>query len=166
VVGGIDRIPGFVSLFRGNGLHIAAIVDVQQGQKQKIENATKSLKENHLLTQNTFAGQDEADIEDVLGRVFFRALLTKSLDLRPPHEFPTDKPGGAPSRIAKEADDFAATLPPHYSEFNHFVPARWLFEHKDEGKTLDGYDEALKRMGTLIAAANALMEPSGPIPPK
>jgi predicted ATPase len=65
VVGSVDRIPGFVSLFRGNGLHIAALVDRQAGDKQKVENARRTLQANHLLTMDTYTQQSEADIEDV-----------------------------------------------------------------------------------------------------
>ena len=68
VVGGVDRIPGFISLFRGNGLHVAAVVDVKAGDKNRIENARKALPDHHLLTVDTYALQKEADIEDVLGR--------------------------------------------------------------------------------------------------
>src|SRR5207247_3571721 len=38
IVFGVDRVPGFVSLFRGNRLQVAAVVDVQHGDKQRIEN--------------------------------------------------------------------------------------------------------------------------------
>src|SRR5208283_1627819 len=95
-VGGVDRIPGFVSLFRGNGLHIAAVVDVQHGQKNRIDNARKALADHHLLTLDTYTQQKEADIEDLLGREFYVALVSKALDLRVPHEIPTAKPATAP----------------------------------------------------------------------
>jgi hypothetical protein len=157
VVGGVDRIPGFVSLFRGNGLHIAAVVDVQQGHKNKIENARKSLPDRHLLTMDTYANQKEADIEDVLGRGFYVGLVNKALDLRAPHKLPPAKPSTAPERVAKEAELHAATLPLHYPHFDHFVPAEWLFEHGDEGADLPEFEAALSRMEQLIVDLNGLM---------
>jgi predicted ATP-dependent endonuclease of OLD family len=157
VVFGVDRIPGFVSLFRGNGLHIAAIADVQHGDKNKIANARKALAKDHLLTMDTYAQQQEADIEDVLGREFYVALFSKALDVRGPYELPMAKPASAPERIAKEADLHAATLPPHYPSFDHFVPAEWLFQHGDDGATLPGFTDALERMGRLIGDLNGLM---------
>lgn len=156
-VSGVDRIPGFVSLFRGNNLDIAAIADIQAGAKQRVENARKALKEGRLLTLDKYAGQNEADIEDVLGRVFYLALVTKALDLRAPHELPSERPAGAPERIAKEVDVFASALPANYREFNHFVPADYLFQHGDEGASLAGFEAALERMERLVNDLNAIL---------
>lgn len=158
VVKGVDRIPGFVSLFRGNGLHIAAIVDVQGGDKARIENARNALADGHLLTLDTFAGQKEADIEDVLGRDFYVALVNSALDLRGPSALPQTRPTEAPSRVAKEAEAHCAVLPPHVREFNHFVPADWLLTHSDEAEKLTGFSDALNQMEKLILATNALMK--------
>jgi predicted ATPase len=157
ICGGLSRIPGFVSLFRGNGLHIAAITDVQFGDKAKLENAKKTLQSGHLLTADTFAGQSEADIEDILGREFYVALVKKALDLRQPHEIPESKQSTAPARVAKEVEQHAATLPPNFPEFNHYLPAEWLFQHEDEGRKLAGFEFALGRMEQLIDALNALL---------
>lgn len=157
ICGGLPRIPGFVSLFRGNGLNVAAMVDVQPGDKNKIDNAKKSLPDGHLITLDTYAGQKEADIEDVLGREFYVALVNKALDLRPPHELPTTKPTAAPERVVKEVEQHAAILPPHYPNFDHYVPAEWLFQHGDEGSKLAGFSVAMNQMGQLIEAVNALL---------
>jgi predicted ATP-dependent endonuclease of OLD family len=156
VVRGVDRIPGFVSLFRGNNLHIAAVVDVQQGDKQKIENAREALKEKHLLTLDGYAGQKEADIEDVLGRTFYVALVNKTYDLHN-RAVPDAKPADAPERVVKEVKAHFDTLPPGYAEFNHTTPAEWLFQRETEGATLPGFKEALERMKKLIVDLNALM---------
>lgn len=157
VVGGIDRIPGFVSLFRGNGLHIAAIVDVQNGDGKKIENVRKILKDGHLLPVSEFSNQKEADIEDVMGREFYVALVNRAMRLQSPDEVPAKKPKDAPERVAKEVEAHACTLPPHYPEFDHYQPAEFLFQQADEGTKLPGFDEALGRMAKLIDAVNALM---------
>jgi len=155
--GGVTRIPGFVSLFRGNALNVAAVVDVQSGDKNKIDNAKKSLPDGHLLTLDTFAAQTEADIEDVLGREFYVALVKKALDLRSPHDIPKSRPATAPARVAKEVEQHAATLPANYQEFGHYVPAEWLFQHEDEGAKLAGFVGAMDRMEKLIIAVNALL---------
>lgn len=156
-VGGVDRIPGFVSLFRGNGLHISAVIDVQHGQKNRIDNARKALADRHLLTLDMYTQQKEADIEDLLDREFYVALVTKTLDLRAPYEMPVVKPVTAPERVVKEVEQHAATLPGHYPAFDHFVPAEWLFQHGDDGAALPGFSNALGRMERLIADLNELM---------
>jgi predicted ATPase len=157
VVRGVDRIPGFVSLFRGNHLHVAGIVDVQHGHKTKIDNARKVLADKHLLTLDNYAGQKEADIEDVLGRAFYVALVNKAYDLRETHEIAAAKPSAAPERVVKEVETHAAILPVHYPEFDHLMPAEWLFQRDDEGAKLPGFADALAKMEKLISDLNVLM---------
>jgi predicted ATPase len=158
-VRGIDRIPGFVSLFRGNNLHIAAVVDVQTGHKQKIEHARKSLEDKHLLTLDNYTGQTEADIdiEDVLGRDFYVALVNETYDLRGKEQVPAAKPAGVPERVAKEVKAHFAILSPRHPEFDHEQPAERLFQGGDEGTKLPGFKDALGRMEKLIGDLNALM---------
>jgi len=156
-VRGIDRIPGFVSLFRGNNLHIAAVVDVQAGHKQKIEHARKSLEDKHLLTLYNYAGQTEADIEDVLGRDFYVALVNKTYELRGKEQVPGAKPADAPERVVKEVQANFGILSPRHPEFNHEQPAEWLFQGEDDGAKLPGFEDALERMKKLIGDLNALM---------
>lgn len=158
-VRGIDRIPGFVSLFRGNNLHIAAVVDVQTGHKAKIDNARKVLEDKHLLTLDGYAGQSEADIEDVLGREFYVALVNKAYDLRGKEKIAAIKPAGVPvpDRVVKEIAEHFATLPPRFPEFDHMEPAEHLFQGGDDGTKLADFTEALGRMQKLISDLNALM---------
>ena len=141
-VRGIDRIPGFVSLLRGNNLHIAAVVDVQAGHKQKIEHARKSLEEKHLLTLDTYTGQTEAHIEDVLGRDFYVALVNETYDLRGKEQVPAAKPAGAPERVAKEVEANFAILTPRHPEFSHELPAERLFQEGNERTKLPGFKDA------------------------
>ena len=158
-VRGIDRIPGFVSLFRGNNLHIAAVVDVQAGHKAKIEIARKALEDKHLLTLDGYAGQSEADVEDVLGREFYVALVNKTYDLRGKEKLPAAKPSGVPvpDRVVEEVKANFALLPPRFPEFDHMQPAEHLFQGGDEGTRLPGFDDALGRMEKLIGDLNALI---------
>jgi hypothetical protein len=51
-----------------------------------------------------------------------------------------------------------ATLPPQYREFNHFIPAEWLYRNEEAGAQLAGFDVALERMGRLIEAINVLLQ--------
>jgi predicted ATPase len=155
-VRGIDRIPGFVSLFRGNKLHIAAVVDVQHGFGQKIENARKSLEEKHLLTLDTYTGQKEADIEDMLGREFYVALVNETYELRGKDHVPAAKPANAPERVAKEVEAHFDLLP-RQPEFSHEEPAENLFLKGDDGVKLPSFADALGRMEKLIVHLNALI---------
>jgi len=157
IVGGVDRIPGFVSLFRGNKLRVAALVDVQHGYKQRIDNARKALADGHLLTVEKYAGQPECDIEDLLGRDFYVALVNKTYDLPTSLSLPATKPAGGAARVAREVEDQFATMPPSIPEFDHTAPAEYLFKNGDDGTRLPGFDTALTGMEALIADLNALL---------
>ena len=69
IVGGVDRMPGFIWLLRGNRLQVAAVSGMQIGNKQRVENARKALEDGHLLTVDTYASQKQADMEDVLAEI-------------------------------------------------------------------------------------------------
>lgn len=156
IVGGVDRIPGFVSLFRGNNLQVAAIVDVQGGDKQKLEKAGKALAEKHLFPLSDYVGAKEADIEDLLGRDFYCGLVNKAYELLGSQSLPTkDMPTS--ERVAKDVETAFAVMPPTVGDFNHFVPAEFLYQDEDFGKTLPGFAEATERMAKLIDALNGLL---------
>jgi len=157
IVGGVDRIPGFVSLFRGNNLQVAALIDVQNGQKQKIENAQKVLASGHLFTADKYSNSAEADIEDVLGREFYVALINKAFQLHSSLELPAVKSPDAPTRVVQEAQSHFATMPAHIRGFNHFIPAEILFQSGDESTNLPGFQIALGRMEKIVSGLNALL---------
>jgi hypothetical protein len=160
IIGGVDRIPGFISLFRGNNLHVATVVDVQSNKKQVIDNARKALLENHLLTADTYAGQKEADIEDVLGREFYFALLTEAYHLNDTVTLPKTKPADAAERVLLEAKARFATMPSYIQEFSHEYPAEFLFQSAAEGTKLKRFKQAMERMDKLIDDINNLLSPN------
>jgi predicted ATPase len=157
IVGGVDRIPGFVSLFRGNHLHVAALVDVRTGQKQRIENARKALSTGHLLTADKYAEVEEADIEDILGREFYIALINRAFQLHSTLELPSAKPSDAPDRVVAEVEARFATMPKYVREFDHFIPAEFLFQSGDDGTKLPGFSVAIDRMERVISDLNDLI---------
>ena len=156
LVGGIDRIPGFVSIFRGNQLHIAALVDVQSRQKQKIDNARKALGDRNLLLNSIYSEQNEADIEDVLGAKFYVALVNMVYELSVDNQVKTPTQESS-NRVVPVIEEHFRNLPSYVGEFNHFTPAERLFQGKVEGQILPGYNEAMSRMEKLISDINALL---------
>lgn len=156
IVKGIDRIPGFVSLFQSNQIKVAAIVDVQHGHKQKIENVRKTLKDNHLFTVDNYANKKEADIEDVFGEEFYISLVNKFFNLNKELAITLDKLD-LKARIVPQVTDIFAQMPPHSQEFDHFRPSEYLFHESGEGEKLPGFDVALNRMEKLVNDLNSLL---------
>lgn len=156
-VGGVDRIPGFVSLFRGNRLNIAAIVDVQENQKQRLENVERSLGPGRLLRLTGFVPQAEADIEDLVGRATYISIVAQAYRLAPDQSLPEKKPADAPLRVVKEVERHFLHLPPHLSEFDHFRAAEWLVRNSDASAQLPEIESAIDRFAKLVSEVNKLI---------
>ena len=77
--GGIDKIVSFLALFGGTKLHIAVFTDYHMGQKSKIRTLKESelLRAGHVFSAEMYVDQAEADIEDILGRQLYIALVNK-----------------------------------------------------------------------------------------
>jgi predicted ATP-dependent endonuclease of OLD family len=155
ILGGIDRISPFSSLFKANGLRIAAVVDYASGQKQKVAHARKAIGDKNVLTADHYAAQPEADIEDVLGREFYIAVVNKAYGLIGPDRLHVPRPEDAP-RIVKYVEEKFRMLP-RVPEFDHCRPAEWLTDNTDEAKTLSAYETAIASMGKLISDLNAVL---------
>lgn len=135
--GGIDKIGSFLALFGGNKLHVAVLTDFQEGEKKKVRSLKESdlLRRGHVLSAEMFTGQSEADIEDLLGRSLYVALVDSCYSLAKSHQLPAGKPSNAPIRVVKEVEQHFATLPPKYPDFNHYEPASYLIEKGSELRT-------------------------------
>ena|SRR5437773_8105760 len=74
----MDKVPTFAALFHAQeGLKIAALLDLQKKDQQKIENLYKQklLQQNHVLTFSDFTNMKEADIEDMFEPDFYLELV-------------------------------------------------------------------------------------------
>lgn len=102
---------GFVNLFGGNQLHVAVLADYASGQKRTIaqlrERETDIPRAGHVLTADAYAGQAEADIEDIIGRATYVELVNRCYDLKGKAQLPATKPKDAPLRVVEEVADAA-----------------------------------------------------------
>lgn len=156
-VGGIDKMGPFANLFGGNKLHVAAFTDFHHGAKQRVKILRESdlLKQSHVFTADMFSGQDEADIEDLIGRSSYIALVNRTYELEGEHALPETKPEGAPLRVLKEVEDHFRALPPDIPEFDHFTPAVYLVEHSAElYPVLADLEPSLERFENLFRDLN------------
>jgi len=157
---GIDNVRPFVTLFGGNKLHVAVFTDFHVGQKGKVRKLRQSglLKEDHVLSAEMYVDQDEADIEDLLGRSSYTTLVNKCYSLDEPHRLPEERPSDTPIRVLKEVENHFATLTTEIPELDHYKPASFLLENTAELRTaLPDLDQALDRFETLFKDLNALL---------
>lgn len=158
--GGIDRVPAFISLFGGNKLHIAVLTDFATGQKKRVDEIRRSqlLRAGHVFSADTYAGQPEADIEDLLGAKVYVALVNETYGLKGKQAL---KVPAMPGRIVKLAEEHSRTLPAEVAEFDHFAPAAYLAENRKA--FLGAQDQAevtasLARFEKLFDDLNALLK--------
>jgi len=152
--GGIDKVNAFMSLLYGNRLNVAILTDFAKGQKRKIDDLKKSklLSEANVITANNYTGTGEADIEDLIGRDGYTALVKQAYNLE---SFTIATPGA--ERVVKDVEDAHRLLAAGTPEFDHFFPASYLIENPTVLKSLPGYVEALDRFEKLFIDLNALL---------
>ncbi|MHB1863414.1 MAG: ATP-dependent nuclease [Gemmatimonadaceae bacterium] len=155
--GGADRIPGFVALFSGNNLNIVALVDYASGGKQKVERAAKLLGAHRLLRADTYAEQKEADIEDMLGRDFYAGLVNTAFGLTASQQIDPTTIGTSGSRLLPDVENHMRLARAGLPEFDHYFPAKFLFEHEDVGIGLPGYSDALDRFERFFKDLNRVI---------
>ena len=160
---GSQKITSFVTLFAGRGLKIAVFADYHEGQKKVMDELEKSglLEPDHLLKTSTYTDQDEADIEDVIGRDMYVHLVNSCLELREPHLLPAAKPSNAPERVVKEVEAHCALLPPGFPAFSHYKPAAYLMGLSEgDWKDIPCLDPALDRFEAIFKKLNSLLRES------
>lgn len=156
--GGIDKVAAFVSLFGGeNKLHVAVLTDLATGDKSKIEKLRRSklLEDGHVLTADTYASMNEADVEDLIGHAGYLDLANRALVLTAAAKIGAPPTGG---RIVKWVEDQARTLPAGTPEFDHYLPASHLvglgqsFALADEASALDRFERLFTDLNKLLPA--------------
>jgi predicted ATP-dependent endonuclease of OLD family len=162
--GGIDKIQPFVALFAGQKLDIAALTDYARSDKKKLESLRQNrvLENERLLTFATILELEEADIEDVFVPSLYASILNDAFGLDSSQRLTTDKLDAAISsstRLLKKAEACFAVLPPEAPEFDHFLPADWLFRNPgildsdvpEVNKTLERAERTISALNNLLA---------------
>lgn len=158
--GGIDKIGSFIALFGGNRLHVAVLTDFHSGDKARVRSLRDSeiLRAGHVFSADTLAGTPEADVEDLLGRELYLALVAVCYGLSKKDQFPSTRPTGASDLVAKEAADHMLTVSATVAPFDHYAPAAYLVANWGTLKdSLPGVDAALDRFEGFFKQVNALL---------
>ena len=158
-VGGIDKIGTFNALFSANALHVAVLTDLHTGDKRKVEQLRNSglLEAGHVFTADQFIEQTEADIEDLLGRGIYTALVNRCYKLKGPKRLPNSRPDDAPTLVLEEVKRHFQIVATEVLEFDHLSPAIYLLEHESEFANFPGLEDVLGRFEKLFHMVNSLL---------
>ena len=144
----------------GSNLHVAVLTDFGAGDKKKVRELRESnlLRAGHVFSAEMFAAGTpaEADVEDILGRMFYTSLVAATYGLKPSEKLAAKTPDGAPVRVVQEVEEHFKTLPNTVEEYDHYAPSVYLVEHSTEfsdqieGATLDGFENLFKELNVLL----------------
>lgn len=157
--GGVSTITSFLSLFAGQKLNIAVVTDYAKGSKNEVERLRKRdiLKSGRVFTMDTYAGQAEADVEDLLGREMYRHLVNSAYSLSGSNAVAASAPANSPQRVVKEVENHFDSLPATFDRFDHYRPAEYLTKQTIAFNP-PGLDVALDRFEKLFSDLNKLLE--------
>jgi hypothetical protein len=156
---GIDKVAAFLSLFGGNKLHVAVLLDYAKGQKAKVDQLKQSklLQDGHVFAVTDFVSQDEGDVEDLLGAELYVKLVNATYGQQLERATILALVPETP-RVIRKVEAAFKVLPPETPEFDHYGPATWLIENPRElradsapvTEALDRFDELFKRLNALL----------------
>jgi OLD-like protein len=158
-VGGIDKVAAFMSLFGANHLNIVTLVDVGAGQKRKVEELdrlTRVLRRGSVLTAATYAGQAEADIEDIIGAQGYLDLVNDFYGFMGKEAIALPAGSYSPVRVTKLVEEvmrLRVSAPP----YDHLQAALHLMENRSLMGKLTNVTEAFKRFERLFLDINMLV---------
>jgi predicted ATPase len=158
--GGVDKVSAFMSLFGGNKLHVAVLVDLAKGQKRRVDELRRSklLRDGHVFSADIYTGQEEADTEDLIGRTAYMALVNQAYSLKDEMKLDPAVGSAKSERVLKDVEHHFALLPPEAPQFDHFSPASYLLENRaDVLPNLPGLEASLDRFEKLFNDLNELL---------
>ncbi len=162
-VGGIDKVASFNALFAGNQLHVAVFTDFHTGDKRKVRALEESglLEAGHLFTASKITEQEEADVEDMLGRDLYTHLVNKCYGLEGEKQLPSTQPDNPPRPVLEEVKQHFRSVAIDGPEFDHLSPAVYLVEHESFFSDVEAIEPALDLFQKLFDSVNALLPPQG-----
>jgi energy-coupling factor transporter ATP-binding protein EcfA2 len=164
--GGLDKVWSFLTLFGGSRLHAAVLSDFSDGIKKKVRDLRErgSLPSDHVLSADSYVGKNEADVEDLVGRPLYSAVVNARYGLKGAEMFSSDGHVSSGPRAVKEAEAHFERLKQTMKDpplLDHYSPAAYLAEHAAEYRKSSGYNEALDRFERLFRDLNALLPKAG-----
>ena len=157
-VGGADKLGTFVSLLGANQLNVAALIDANPKDRQRIAalQANGHLQGRALIQLSEVTGNEEADIEDLLDPGFYLDLVNSAYaaDLAKPIKG-GDLKSKAP-RVTAQVEQHFRDKDIANGKLNHYRPAAHLL--REQVTLVPKIDkDTLGRAETLFRRLNSLL---------
>lgn len=157
-VGGIAKLPAFVSLLGANKLNIAVLADAGFEDAESIRKleAAGKLADAGIILISEVVGRNEADVEDLFDQAFYVKLVNGAYKS---HLDGQDiKVGDLPKgdRITKRVEAVMKERGINKGRLNHYTPAKYLLQKQGTLKlsptTLDRAEQLLKKINTFLSS--------------
>ncbi|MFB9163799.1 ATP-dependent nuclease [Arthrobacter psychrochitiniphilus] len=157
-VGGIAKLPAFVSLLGANKLNIAVLADAGFEDAESIRKleAAGKLADAGIILISEVVGREEADVEDLFDPVFYIKLVNGAYKS---HLNGQDiKVGDLPKgdRITKRVEAVMKERGINKGRLNHYTPAKYLLQKQGTLKispaTLDRAEQLLMKINTFLSS--------------
>ena len=158
-VGGSGKVPTFVALLGSQkGINVATLLDIQNSDKQLIEDLYKKnlLNKKQVSTYADFTGTAEADVEDMFDRSFYLELVNGEYGKQLASRITPSKLNQNVPRTLRAIDAWLAENPMKSGSFGHYRPARFFTEQlstlwpKVSDETKDRFEAAFKHLNGLL----------------
>jgi hypothetical protein len=158
--GGVERIASSLALLVSQKEPVAVLIDSRGEEREKVTTLKESdlLRQGHVFSAEMYADQDEADVEDLLGRPPYVTLVNHAYSLEGPHRLLEERSPDGPLRVLKEVERHFSMLPPTFPTFDPYTPASFLVENSASLRNaLPDVEQALGRFERLFKDLNKLL---------
>ena len=158
-VGGADKLGTFVSLLGANQVNLAALIDANPKDKQRIQalQSNGHLKGHALIQMSEITGSAEADTEDLFAEDFYLDLVSGALATELPKAIKSKDLKSKAPRITARVEQHLREHGIANGRLNHYRPAAHLLRHQTN--LLPKIDQAtLQRAETLFNRLNRLLD--------
>ena len=158
-VGGSGKVPTFVALLAPQkGMNIAVLIDIQDEDRQGIENLYKKklLQKKRVLTYADFLDSDEADIEDLFDRELYVSWVNKEYAPAMDKSIAMSDLNDQIPRIVRALEKHFEQTPMKKQSFGHYRPARYFSENfvaeaaAISDVTKDRFEAIFKQLNALL----------------
>lgn len=158
-IGGIDKAPSFVSLFGGQKLHLALLMDYANHQRKLVDELRKKLGSSNVLSLNMFRDGKESDIEDMFEVSEYLAIVNEVYRQQLRKPIVADDLTLEGDRIVPRIEHYFAAHHINGGTFQHGHVAEQYARGLKDGPALS--EATLARFEAIFAAANNLLPDVG-----
>lgn len=158
--GGLDKLASFSNLFAGQDFTVAVFTNGVISDRERLPTlrAKGLLSLGRVLKASIYVDQDDADVEDLLGRRLYITLVHACYGLNEATSLPAERPADAPACVVEEVARHFSSLPPWTPRYDPYGPAAFLVENAATLRSmLSPMDDALARFENLFKDLNSLL---------